>query len=138
MKWMWIAIASAFLASCAAVTITPIPPPNAFPDIENYQSVSSLQEQEKWKRSGSSGAVVYPKQLLAKGVQGWVVISYSIEPDGSTSNIKIIDSSPSGDDGFEATSINHISSLRFEPVDQKLTGQRVSGVVEILQFRMQQ
>lgn len=55
----------------------------------------------------------YPINEARKGKEGWVVLSFIVEPDGSTSNVIIEDSSGSQD--FEKASKRAIKKWAYEP-----------------------
>lgn len=59
----------------------------------------------------------YPPDLLQKGIEGFVSVRFSIKPDGTTSNIKIENSTV---DLFNDSVIVAVSQWRFEPYDAKI------------------
>ena len=94
--------------------------------------VRNHQDQRFWK--GTSPASVlkppaYPKELLRAGVSGCVAIGFYIEPDGSTSNYRVLNSivgdSKSRKFGkkdkqaitsmFGNAAVKSLEGLRFEP-----------------------
>jgi TonB family protein len=60
--------------------------------------------------------VQYPTRALQTGVEGWVEIGYSIGPDGSVTNVKVLNATPAK--VFEASAIKAVSHLRYQPVVQ--------------------
>lgn len=55
----------------------------------------------------------FPKSAVRKGLDGWVQLSFIVEPDGTTSNVIIEDSS--GRDYFEKEAKKAIKQWRFQP-----------------------
>lgn len=64
---------------------------------------------------------VYPRDALARGVQGQVVIEFSLTPDGSVRNPRIISANPAG--VFNMAALQAIDGWKYE-VPSGLTGQR--------------
>ena len=60
--------------------------------------------------------VQYPTRALQTGVEGWVEIGYSIGPDGSVTNAKVLNAMPAK--VFEASATKAVSHLRYQPVVQ--------------------
>ncbi len=56
----------------------------------------------------------YPNSALRRGHEGWVSLSYAIEPDGSVSNAFVTDSS--GFKDFEGSALKALNQWKFEPV----------------------
>ncbi len=53
----------------------------------------------------------YPKSALSKGIQGWVKVSFEINPNGSIRRPVIIDSFPKGE--FDEATLRAIRGFRF-------------------------
>jgi TonB family protein len=60
--------------------------------------------------------IQYPVRALQGNVEGWVEIGYTVGPDGSVSNIKVLNSTPPRT--FEASASRAVSHLRYQPVIQ--------------------
>jgi TonB family protein len=60
--------------------------------------------------------VQYPARALATNVEGWVELSYTVGPDGSVSNIKVLNATPPRT--FESSASKAVSRLRYQPVVQ--------------------
>ena len=58
----------------------------------------------------------YPEGALAKGVEGWVSVSYMVTTEGKITGIKVLDSSPAG--VFEAAATQALSRVRYKPMLQ--------------------
>jgi TonB family protein len=60
--------------------------------------------------------VQYPPRALQGNVEGWVEITYNVGPDGSVSNVKVMNASPPRT--FESSASKAVSRLRYQPVIQ--------------------
>jgi TonB family protein len=60
--------------------------------------------------------VQYPARALQTGIEGWVEIAYTVVPDGSVTNVKVVNATPPK--VFEASATRAVSRLRYQPVVQ--------------------
>jgi TonB family protein len=60
--------------------------------------------------------VEYPVKALRSNVEGWVELSYTVGPDGSVSNVKVLNSTPPRT--FETSASKAVGHLRYQPVIQ--------------------
>ncbi|HEY0746674.1 MAG TPA: energy transducer TonB [Steroidobacteraceae bacterium] len=60
--------------------------------------------------------VQYPARALQTNVEGWVEIGYTVAPDGSVGNVKVLNGSPAK--VFDASATKAVSHLRYQPVVQ--------------------
>jgi TonB family protein len=60
--------------------------------------------------------VVYPDRALEKSLEGWVQIGFTINPDGTVGNVKVLNAAPVH--MFEQAGIKAVSKLRYQPVMQ--------------------
>jgi TonB family protein len=58
----------------------------------------------------------YPEGALAKGVEGWVSLSFVVTAEGKVTAMKVLDSSPAG--VFEAAATRALSHVRYKPMLQ--------------------
>jgi protein TonB len=72
----------------------------------------------------------YPRQALIEGVSGYVVIEFTIEPDGSVSDPKILESQPRR--MFDRNAVRAIYKWKFKPriVDGKPVARRATQRLE--------
>jgi periplasmic protein TonB len=56
----------------------------------------------------------YPSRALESGVEGWVEIAYTVAPNGSVTNVKVVNATPPR--VFESAAIKAVSRLRYQPV----------------------
>lgn len=66
----------------------------------------------------------FPREALLKGINGWVEVEFTIEPDGSVSNPKVVDSQPPRI--FDRNALRAIYKWKFKPriVDGKPVARR--------------
>jgi TonB family protein len=60
--------------------------------------------------------VEYPGRALAANIEGWVELAYAVGPDGSVSNIKVLNATPPRT--FESSATKAVGHLRYQPVVQ--------------------
>jgi TonB family protein len=60
--------------------------------------------------------VDYPARALAANIEGWVELAYTVGPDGSVSNVKVLSATPPRT--FESSASKAVSHLRYQPVIQ--------------------
>ncbi len=56
----------------------------------------------------------YPREALMQGISGWVRVEFTIEPDGSVSNAKVVDAEPRRGI-FDREALRAIMRWRFKP-----------------------
>lgn len=64
----------------------------------------------------------YPREAQRAGIEGWVQIEFTIAPDGSTRDLRILDSEPA--QVFDKAALDSVSRWRFEPI--RRNGERVA------------
>lgn len=90
------------------------------------------------ERTGSGGLVplsqiqpLYPRELAAKGIEGWVSLRFDIRQDGSVGNVQILDGSPRG--VFDQAARQAVQRWRYRPTEAVPLQQTVT-----LDFRLDQ
>ncbi|NQZ06606.1 MAG: energy transducer TonB [Algicola sp.] len=73
----------------------------------------------------------YPDSAIRRGHEGWVKLSYVIEPDGSVSNAFVVDSS--GLRSFERSTLKAIKKWKFSPALDK-NGNAIQQCVNSIQM----
>ncbi|MCY7296805.1 energy transducer TonB [Alteromonas sp. a30] len=76
----------------------------------------------------------YPKSAAAQGKEGWVSLSYVIEPDGSVANVIVVDSS---NEIFEKNAIASIKQWQYSPATQDGNPTQRCRNHVILDFRLE-
>ncbi|HXP66424.1 MAG TPA: energy transducer TonB, partial [Steroidobacteraceae bacterium] len=74
--------------------------------------------------------VQYPTRALQTNVEGWVEIGYTVGPDGSVGNIKVLNSTPPGI--FDSSASKAVSRLKYQPVIQNGKAVSVGTQVRIV------
>jgi TonB family protein len=75
-----------------------------------------IKEKPQTRDLGLPIAIVpanYPQNALDKGIEGYVILEFTVTKTGSLKDIKVIDSSPHG--YFEHDAINAAYKFRYEP-----------------------
>ena len=75
----------------------------------------------------------YPQQAMARGLEGWVELSYNVAPDGQVTQLKVYKSSSPG--VFDAAALRALAKLRYEPATQNGQATTVSTKIRIV-FRL--
>ena len=75
----------------------------------------------------------YPQQAVARGLEGWVELSYNVAPDGQVTQLKVYKSSSPG--VFDAAALRALAKLRYEPATQNGQATTVSTKIRIV-FRL--
>ncbi len=66
----------------------------------------------------------YPQEAVNKGLEGDVVLRFSVEPDGTTSNIQIVNSVHNG--VFDQSAKNALSQWIYTAPNEKVEGLEVA------------
>ena len=75
----------------------------------------------------TTGHLEYPIEAKSEGAEGWVQVIYDVNPDGSTSNLEVVDSEPPII--FDQAAMEFVDSWRFQPLKIIPEVQRVSSVI---------
>jgi len=76
----------------------------------------------------------YPREARKKGIEGYVVVEFTISESGSTKDVKIVSASPRGI--FDRAAIEAVKKFRYRP--KKIDGQtiEVAGVRNKITFNL--
>lgn len=78
----------------------------------------------------------YPQRALSRGIQGWVLVQFTITATGSVANAVIIDAEPEG--VFDEAALKAIARWRYNPkVEGGVPVERV-GIRTVLRFQIEQ
>jgi len=79
-------------------------------------------------------APTYPPRAAARGIEGYVVVEYTVDETGSTTDVRVVESSTTL---FEAAAIESVRKFRYEP--RIVNGQPVvvPGVRSRIEFRLE-
>ena len=73
-----------------------------------------------------SASPTYPRRARQMGIEGYIIMSFSIAPDGTVEDISVTEAEPSR--AFIRTATKAIQSLEFPPCMNDGLATRVSGV----------
>jgi len=57
--------------------------------------------------------ITYPARALRAGVEGWVEIGFTVNPDGSVDNVKVLNANPPRT--FEQAAIKALAECAINP-----------------------
>jgi protein TonB len=78
----------------------------------------------------------YPRRALQRGIEGWVLVQFTITPTGNVTDPKAVDADPKG--LFEEAAIRSILRWRYNPkIEDGQPVERV-GVRQVVRFVMDQ
>lgn len=77
---------------------------------------------------------IYPRRALRNGVEGWVIVSFTVTTDGSVRDPKVVDGKPRG--LFDQSAINAVMKFKYKP--RMVAGQpvEVQGVQNKFTFKL--
>ncbi len=78
----------------------------------------------------------YPPRAQARGVEGWVYLEFTITPQGTTSDIVVLDSDPKG--YFERSAVNAVKKYKYKPRVEGGKAMSRPGVQLVLSFDIQE
>ncbi len=78
----------------------------------------------------------YPPRALARGIEGWAVIEFSVTATGTTKDVKAVESDPPG--VFEQAAIKAVQSWKYNPKIQDGTAVERRGMRVMLTFKIAQ
>lgn len=76
-------------------------------------------------RALSTPAPRFPPEALRAGQSGEVQVEFTVEPDGSVSNARVVRAQPAR--VFDREAVNAVKRWRFQPVDAPVTTRRTIG-----------
>jgi protein TonB len=77
---------------------------------------------------------VYPPRALAKGVEGWALVEFTITPAGTTRDVKAVESEPPG--VFEEAVVKAVQSWKYNPKVEGGSAIERRGVRVLLSFKI--
>jgi periplasmic protein TonB len=92
--------------------ILPKRPDAGVPEVKETIEVKKPEAIDPWLPIALVAAN-YPQSALDKGIEGYVILEYTVTKTGSLKDIKVIDSSPHG--YFEQDAINAAYKFRYNP-----------------------
>ena len=78
----------------------------------------------------------YPQRALSRGIEGWVIVQFTITAAGTVKDAKVIDADPKGI--FDAAAVKAILRWRYNPkVEEGVAVERV-GIRTMLRFQLEE
>jgi protein TonB len=105
-----------------------------------------VDDRSTWKPSvgaaGAEGDAVplvtsppeYPARAIQRGIEGWVIVEFSIDPLGRVFDARVIEGQPSGI--FESAALKAIARYKYKPKVLNGEGVPVSGVRQRILFEL--
>ncbi len=78
---------------------------------------------------------LYPPRALARGIEGWVLLRFTIGPQGTTKDIEVLDANPKG--YFERAATNAVEKYRYKPRIEDGRAVDWPGVQLVISFQVQ-
>ncbi|MEZ5504982.1 MAG: energy transducer TonB [Gammaproteobacteria bacterium] len=77
----------------------------------------------------------YPRTALSQGIEGWVLVEFTIGTEGQVKDPRIIKAEPPG--VFDDSALSAVKRFRFKPRTVGNTAVEVRGVQNRIRFRLQ-
>ena len=81
-------------------------------------------------------APVYPRRALSRGIEGWVLLRFTVTENGSVINPEVIDAEPSG--VFDRAAMAAVERFKYKPRVVDGVAQVVHGVEHLITFELEQ
>ena len=78
-------------------------------------------------------APIYPAIAEARGIEGWVLVEFEVQPDGSVANAFVVESSSRL---FENSALAAVYKFRFKPRVVDGVPQRASGLQNLFRYEI--
>jgi protein TonB len=79
---------------------------------------------------------IYPARAQARGIEGWVLLRFTITPQGTTKDIEVVDADPKG--YFERAAENAVKKYKYKPRIEDGVAVDWPGVQLVISFEMQE
>ena len=77
----------------------------------------------------------YPPRALARGLEGWVEVQFTITPTGTVRNAKVVNAEPPGI--FDDAALKSIARWRYNPKIEGGTAVERVGVQTVIRFQLE-
>lgn len=77
---------------------------------------------------------IYPQRAQSQGIEGWVLVRLTVNPDGTVSNPEVIDADPKG--YFERAALRAAEKFRYKPRVINGEAVEVPGVLYRFEFEL--
>lgn len=77
----------------------------------------------------------YPQRAAARGIEGWVHLRFTVTPQGSTSDIQVVEADPRG--YFESAAKAAVKRYKYKPKVENGVAMERPGVEVVLSFELE-
>ncbi len=77
----------------------------------------------------------YPRNAIRRGIEGYVILEYVVLPDGSVTDIRVVEASPPN--VFDAAAIRSAKRYKYKPRVENGQAIRVEGVQTKIVFKLE-
>ena len=77
----------------------------------------------------------YPQRALSRGIEGWVLVEFTITPSGTVADPKVIDADPKGI--FEEPALKAIARWKYNPKVEEGVAVERRGIRVVLRFDLE-
>lgn len=81
-------------------------------------------------------APVYPRRAQSRGIEGWVLLSFTVTESGSVINPRVIDADPPGI--FDQAAMKAVERFKYKPRVVNGQAQIVQGVEHLITFALEE
>ena len=76
----------------------------------------------------------YPSRALSRGIEGWVLLEFAIDPIGQAIDLVVIDADPQG--VFNRAAINAVKKWKYRPMVENGKPTIRPGVRQLISFQI--
>lgn len=80
-------------------------------------------------------AVIFPRRMLSRGIEGYVIVEFTVTTEGTVRNVVVLESSHSG---FEQAAIKAATQMKYKPNVVDGTPQPVHNVMYRFTFNIEE
>ncbi len=76
----------------------------------------------------------YPSRALSRGIEGWVLLEFAIDPLGRATQMAVIDAEPKG--VFDRAALTAVAKWKYRPMVENGKAVTRNGVRQLISFRI--
>ncbi len=80
-------------------------------------------------------APVYPQRALQRGLEGWVLVEFTVTTAGTVKDVRAVDADPKG--VFEEAALDAATKFRYKPRTKDGQPIEVAGVQNLIRFELE-
>lgn len=123
------------LSTLCACTSSPIKEPPLPTPVAVYTGEKSLSDNVVEYKPILKPPPEYPRELLEKGIEGWVVVEYTILPNGLVGDVRVTDESPKS--VFSSPALDAVKMFQYQPRLENGNPVAVRGVTTVISFAIE-